>query len=273
MDTNKILSADLLDLIFDDRNKEYGAYELRKTYQNRITKSLVFTGVFVVLTFTGVVLANKLDHKKTSTDLIRSVTLVAIAPDEKEPDPIIEPPKKIEPQEIRTERLTEIKIVADPDVVEPPPTQDDLTIAKIGLEKHDGIIDDGFATPQELGGGKNIIEEKITKDQDIVTIVDLDAKFDGNWQKFLLRNLNPQTPINNNAPQGNYTVWIQFVVDVDGNVSDIKALTNLGYGLEQEAVRVLRKATKWEPAIQNGRPVKAYRKQAITFQVRIAACL
>ena len=60
---------------------------------------------------------------------------------------------------------------------------------------------------------------------------------------------------------------IQFVVDVEGNVSDIKPLTNHGYGLEQEAVRVLKKAAKWEPAIQNGVKVKAYRKQVITFQV------
>ena len=56
-------------------------------------------------------------------------------------------------------------------------------------------------------------------------------------------------------------------MDIDGTVSDIKALTNLGYGLEQEAIRVLKKAAKWKPAIQDGRQVKAYRKQAITFQV------
>ena len=64
MDTNKILSADLLDLVFDNRNKDYGAYELRKTYQSRITKALVFTGLFVVITFTGVVMANKLKPKE-----------------------------------------------------------------------------------------------------------------------------------------------------------------------------------------------------------------
>ena len=57
------------------------------------------------------------------------------------------------------------------------------------------------------------------------------------------------------------------MVDTNGTVSDIKPLTNLGYGMEQEAVRVLKKATKWEPAIQNGRKVKAYRRQKITFQV------
>ena len=63
MDTNKILSADLLDLVFDNRNKEYGAYDLRKTYHTRIAKSLIFTGVFTSLIFAGVVFANK-ERKK-----------------------------------------------------------------------------------------------------------------------------------------------------------------------------------------------------------------
>jgi len=267
MDTNKILSADLLDLIFDDRNKDYGAYELRKTYHTRITKSLVFTGVFITLIFTGVVLANKMEPKKNPNDLIKTVTLVAIDPDEKKPEPIPEPLKKPDPVQLQTEQLTQIKVVEDKEVVEPPPTQDDLAIAKIDVAKHDGVIDAGIVTPQNLDN-KNIIEEKTTKEPEgPLEFVEIDAKFDGNWEKFLLRNLNAQTPVDNDAPVGNYKVLIQFVVDIDGTVSDIKPLTNFGYGLEQEAIRVLKKAKKWDPAIQNGRQVKAYRIQAITFQV------
>ena len=267
MDTNKILSADFLDLLFDNRNKEYGAYELRKTYQSRITKSLIFTGIFVGLTFTGVVLATKLEPKQKSLFVIRDLTIEDIKPDVKEPEPIPEPPRRIEPIQVQTERLTQFDIVDDKDVEEPPPTQDDLVNAKIDVLQADGAIDEGIASLQNLDEGKDIIEDKITKEPEIFTRVEIDAKFDGNWEKFLLRNLNPQTPVDNDAPAGNYRVVVRFVVDVDGTVSDIKALSNLGYGLEQEAIRVLKKATKWEPAIQNGRKVKAYRQQSITFQV------
>jgi protein TonB len=57
-------------------------------------------------------------------------------------------------------------------------------------------------------------------------------------------------------------------VDKEGNVSDITPLTNQGYGMEEEAMRVLRlAANKWEPAIQNGYKAKAYHKQMITFEV------
>ena len=268
MDTNKILSADLLDLIFDDRNKDYGAYELRKTYHTRITKSLVFTGVFITLIFTGVVLANKLSPKDASTFFIHDeVTLASLPPEEKEPESLPEIPKKQEPVQVQTERLTQIEVVDDKEVVEPPPTQDELAIAKIDIATNEGVLYDGIVAPQNLDEGKNIIEVKAPTEPPIFTKVEIDAKFDGNWEKFLLRNLNAQTPVDNDAPVGVYKVLIQFVVDVDGTVSDLKPLTNLGYGLEQEAIRVLKKAKNWEPAIQNGRQVKAYRIQAITFQV------
>ncbi|HKO82515.1 MAG TPA: energy transducer TonB [Chitinophagaceae bacterium] len=265
MDTNKILSADLLDLIFDDRNKEYGAYDLRRNYHIRITKSLVFTGVFITLVFTGVVLANKLEPKRNPTDSIKAVTLIAIEPEK--PEQISEPLKKPEPIQVQTEKLTNITITKDEDVEDTPPEQTDLIDSEIGLTKTDGAIDNGLSVPSNLDEGKDIIENKIAKESTEFLPIEIEAKFDGDWIKFLFKNLNPQVPIDNGAPAGNYIVVLQFVVDVDGTVSDIKPLTNHGYGLEQEAIRVLRKAKKWEPAIQNGRKVKAYRKQPITFQV------
>ena len=267
MDTNKILSADLLDLIFDNRNKEYGAYDLRKTYHIRITKSLIFTGVFTSLIFAGVVLANK-EKKDTGGAIIHpEVTISNLKPEEVKPKPLPESPRQTEPPQIRTTQLTPIVIRKDDEVIEPPPTQDALTDTKIDIKTSEGVDYTGLVTPQNPDEGKDIIEEKITKDEGPLEVVQVEATFDGNWQKFLLRNLNPQTPIDNDAPAGNYTVLVQFVVDIDGTVSDIKPLTNHGYGLEQEAVRVLKKAAKWKPAIQNGRQVKAYRKQVITFQV------
>ncbi len=269
MDTNKILSADILDLIFDDRNKEYGAYELRKTYHTRVTKSLVFTGAFITLIFTGVALANKLTPNNIPDFFIREeVTIANITPEEKVPDPLPEPPERTEPIPVQRERFTQIEIVADENVVEPPPTLEDLRNAKIDVIKQAGVIDNDLVEIQPFDNSKDLIEEKITKESDSpLEFVEINARFDGNWEKFLLRNLNAQTPVDNNAPAGNYKVLIQFVVDIDGTVSDLKPLTNLGYGLEQEAIRVLKKAKNWEPAIQNGRQVKAYRIQAITFRV------
>ncbi|HRQ52605.1 MAG TPA: energy transducer TonB, partial [Agriterribacter sp.] len=111
------------------------------------------------------------------------------------------------------------------------------------------------------------LKKEPEKNNEPFTSVEIEAEFDGNWIRFLERTLNPNVPVDNNAPAGTYRVLMQFVVDVDGSVSDIKPLSSAGYGMEQEALRVLKKAKKWKPAFQNGIHVKAYRKQLITFIV------
>jgi periplasmic protein TonB len=60
---------------------------------------------------------------------------------------------------------------------------------------------------------------------------------------------------------------VRFIVDKKGNISNVSAETNLGYGMEKEVIRVIKKGPKWIPAIQNGKVVKAYRRQPITFLV------
>jgi hypothetical protein len=100
--------------------------------------------------------------------------------------------------------------------------------------------------------------------------VEIEASFPGGneaWRKFLEKNLNPVVPVNNGAPSGRYTIIVQFIVQLDGSLSGIKALTNLGYGMEKEVVELIKKSGRWEPAMQNGRLVKAYRNQPVTFIV------
>lgn len=100
--------------------------------------------------------------------------------------------------------------------------------------------------------------------------VETEASFPGGetaWRSYLEKNLNPSVPVNKGVKAGTYTVWIQFVVDKNGNVSDIKALSNHGYGMEAEVIRIIRKSPPWKPAMQFGRMVKAYRKQPVTFMI------
>lgn len=100
--------------------------------------------------------------------------------------------------------------------------------------------------------------------------VEIEASFPGGdaiWRRYLERTLDASIPAKNGAPDGTYTVIVQFIVDKSGNISDVRALTNHGYGMETEVVRVIKKGPKWSPAIQDGRQVKAYRKQPVTFMV------
>jgi Gram-negative bacterial TonB protein C-terminal len=111
-----------------------------------------------------------------------------------------------------------------------------------------------------------------TQDLRIFEKVEIEAAFPGGddaWRRFLEQNLNAIVPVDNGAPPGNYTVIIQFVVDKEGKLSDIKALTQHGYGMEAELIRLLKKSPHWNPARQDGRFVKAYRKQPVTFSVTV----
>lgn len=266
MQTNQILSASLIDIVFDGRNKEYGAYDLRKTYSKRISKTLFIIGIILGLAIGGVVLANSGKKSPSRYKVTDGVVITELTQKPPEKQPEQEKPK---PQQVKTEIFVDPKVTEDDKVDKPPPTQEDLDKAAIGTEKKDGVDDDGTIDPGPNNGdtGPGIIEQKKPDPDEIVTFVEVEAKYPGNWKAFLEKNLDPDTPIDHNAPYGRYSVVIQFVVDREGNVSDIQALTNHGYGMEEEAIRVLKKAAKWEPAIQNGIKVKAYRKQVIVFVV------
>jgi hypothetical protein len=87
------------------------------------------------------------------------------------------------------------------------------------------------------------------------------------WRKFLERNLRADVPIEFGAPAGLYEVSVRFTVNVDGNVSSVETLTNLGYGMEAEVIRLISKS-KWSPGLSGGKPVKCYMTQSIVFIIK-----
>lgn len=87
------------------------------------------------------------------------------------------------------------------------------------------------------------------------------------WRIFTQKNIKADVPVVNGAPPGNYAAIISFDVDMDGTLSNIKAEKDPGYGMGEEAIRLLKSSPKWEPAIVNGKPVKASTKQAVSFSI------
>lgn len=113
-------------------------------------------------------------------------------------------------------------------------------------------------------------QETINIKDSIYTKIEIEAWFPGGneaWKTFLKKHLKANVPAKNKAPFGTYAVIVEFVVDKNGFVSNITPETNFGYGMENEVIRVLKKGPKWMPAIQNGIPIQAYRRQSITFIV------
>jgi len=114
------------------------------------------------------------------------------------------------------------------------------------------------------------LSDSVVIDGKVFTKVEVEAGFPGGeagWISFLKKNLNANVPVDNDSPSGKYTVVIKFAISPDGSLSDIAAETDFGYGLEKEVIRLIQKSGKWNPAIQDGKPIKAYRKQPVTFVV------
>ncbi len=274
MDINKILSADILDILFDGRNKEYGAYDLRKTYSKRITYALVGTFVVCLLMLGGSIIANS--SKKSKTDIVIAEVNLENIKDEKKPEPPPPPPPpKQEPPKVEITKFTPPKIVKDEEVKpdEEIKEVEKLEDTKIGTINQEGAKDEGVVAPPVEKGTGVVEAPKVEEDYDkVFTVVQIAAEFPGGlpaWSKYLERNLNRDLPVENGAPPGKYTVVVSFIVSKTGDISEVTADNDPGYGTKAEAIRVITKGPKWKPAVQNGRNVIYRHKQSITIQVSV----
>lgn len=276
MEINKILNADILDIIFEGRNKDYGAYELRKTYGRRMLMALAATVALLILLFVAFKVANKISESDSKEMVVQDVQLEEIKQDEKknEPPPPPPPPKP-EPPKVEMAKFTPPKIVKDNEVKEDekPPEVEKLEDTKIGSINQEGIKDEGIVAPPVSDAGKGVVEapkkDETNYDQ-IFTKVEIESAYPGGpgaWSRYLNKNL-PQYytgDVVEREIQGR--VVVQFIVDKDGNVSDVQGVEG-PKELWAIAEKVIKASGKWTPAVQNGRQVKSYKKQPITFQLQ-----
>lgn len=277
MEKSTILTADVLDILFEGRNKEYGAYELRKTYNKRLMVSVTVMLSSICLMSMGFAFAGKKSSSSEDVFEKNDVVLSSVeTPDKPVEPPLPQPPAPklpAPPVELKTIRHVAINIVPDNEVpeTEKPAEITDLDNAKIGtFTNNGGKEDDGtvIAPPGEMGGtGLVEIKKEAEEGDGIFTKVEIESLYPGGmsaWQRFLNRNLRyPQEAIDQNV-EGFVTV--QFIVDKEGNVSEVEAISG-PVELRAEAVRVIKKSGKWTPAIQNGNPVKSYKNQPIGFRL------
>ena len=92
MEINKILSADVLDIIFDGKNKMYGAYELRKTYNKRLTRSIVITLALVLFAFLGTVLSSVMEKNANEQIEVLDTQMADVKKNDAPPPPPPPPP-------------------------------------------------------------------------------------------------------------------------------------------------------------------------------------
>lgn len=274
MEANKILHASFLDILFDGRSKEYGAYELRKTYNIRLSKALGGMVAAVVLCFGLYLLSSREDGAKRLVMMVQDVQLEDLK-EKKKNEPPPPPPAQLPPAKVEITRFTPPRIVRDNEVKEEekPPDQAKLEDSKIGSINQEGVKDEGIVQGPGSDAGKGVVEAPraaATEDYDKTFMkVEIESEYPGGraaWQRFLNKNLRFPDAALNEQIQG--TVLVQFIVDKDGNVSDVRAISGPDEGgLREEAIHVIEKSGKWNPGVQNGRQVKSYKNQPIIFML------
>lgn len=273
MEINKILSADILDIIFDGKNKAYGAYQLRKTYNKTLTKALIITGSILLLVFIGSVFANFINKNSGKKDFtVVDTQMAEVKKDEPPPPPPPPPPPTPPPPpEINQVKFTPPKIVKDEEVKEDEKIEEIKEDQVISTKTVESDNKTQIVQAPVEDKGTQVVEVKKDDDENkIFTKVEVEAAFPGGeaaWRNYLQKNLDANVPVDNGASEGKYTVIVKFVVSRDGSLSDVTCENDPGSGMCQEAVRVIKKTKNWTPAIQNGRNVNAYRRQPITFVV------
>ena len=270
MEVNKILSADFLDILFDQRNKEYGAYELRKNYERRLTIALMVTAGVALLIFITAIISRSVGENAKNKVKVQDVTLADIKTEEPvkiEPPP--PPPPKQEPPKIEITKFTPPKIVEDEKFEEKNEVKEQEEITNVGKIDQEGIKDPEIVNPPKVEEETKVVEAPKEDPNQVFTKVEVEAQFpggEGKWNQYVQRAVEKN--IDDLVDDGQAgTCEVQFIVDREGNVSNVEALTMKGSVLARIATDAIRKGPKWIPAIQNGRQVKAWRRQKITFRL------
>ena len=262
MEANQILQTRLLDILFEGKNKLYGAYDLRKTYNQRITKALFSTMIIMLTLITVFIISKKFEKPVEKIMTFASDNILKKIETEK-PKPI---PKLPTPVHLATVPYTHPVIVKK--IVEPPPDIHQIEAAIIGVKKVDGPKPGiGIVNPPMEITGSHVIAKPVKKeDENTFTPVEIEAKFPGGdeaWQKYIQRAILRELDEFSETDYG--TCIVKFIVDINGNVSNVEATNLKGSKLAEIAISTIRKGPKWIPAMQNGRYVSAYRLQPVTL--------
>jgi periplasmic protein TonB len=271
MKTELILKSDILDIVFENRNKAYGAYDLRKFYDNRLKKSL---GVMVLMVVVFSAFAFIPDKKIAKADIIFETTLAKIPVAEKKEAIKENKEKPAEKQQPVSTKKAPSNVV----ITEHPDPKDSLqiikdndNIGKVNLTVpgggDPGII---IPTPSDGFGGTGTSPEPPAPAVDVNTVretAEIMPSYPGGIEalkRFLQRNLtNPR-----DMEAGEMiSVRMKFVVGYDGKLKGFETVQDGGEEFNKEVIRVLKKMPNWVPGKSNGQNVSVYYTIPVKFVV------
>ncbi len=262
MEAKEIQNASLDDMVFEGRNKSYGAYILRQIYNKHVTiSSVAASALFILFIATPYLIALSRSGVTEKKIDLSEVNLEQAPPqDPKEPPPpVVEPPPPLKatiqftaPEPVEDNQVHENRVV----------TQDDLKDLDISNKTEEGDVN---------GVDRSLLDESNkgpveVEDNSVQTYVEQMPEFPGGEEalaKYLHDHINYPAMALENDIQGK--VIVNFVVGKDGSISDVKLSKKLGFGCDEEAIRVVSAMPKWKPGKQNGREVRVFYVVTVKF--------
>ena len=266
MEPIAMLQADPLDLLFENRNKSYGAYTLRKYYPQRLMIAMGITFSLVVLTVVCYLFFHT-SPVMTREYFIPETNIEPLVYPVKE-KPSLPPARPFVSKPPAAIQYATPLIVADRDLPESMPTLENLHAAVIGSQTIEGANDN--AEMQNNGEGKSQkagqVVEPVENSPEVLDRAEIMPEFPGGTEalkRFLLKNL--RMPENNLDPGTEVHVTARFVVGADGKVRDIEIVQAAETVFNAEVKRVISKMPDWKPGSQNHRNVAVYYNLPVSF--------
>ena len=272
-----LISSDWVDLVFEGRNKAYGAYRLRKSTTKRNILAMVTVVLLLIVAFIILTVKNFVDEQRAKV----AMTQVAELTNYKQPEKKAEVKQKkveVEPERVVERVKSSIKftapVIKKDEEVKPDEelkTQDELMSTKTAIGTFDVKGNDD--ANGEILKAKEVIAEpeppKHEEENKVFDIVEQQPLFPGGpaaLMKYLSENTKYPVVAQENGVQGRVTV--QFVVEKDGSISDVHVLRGVDPSLDKEAVRVVKSMPRWTPGKQNGITVRVNYRVPVLFRLQ-----
>ncbi|WP_245326332.1 energy transducer TonB [Hymenobacter wooponensis] len=276
MDNTQLAKASLDDIVFEGRNKAYGAYVIRRVYGKHVTRAVLLAVAFFAIMIAFPLLARMMKKEEVVKDdamlkvneLMEAPPLDATKPPPPPPPPPDAPPPP--PPKLSTVKFTPPVVKKDEEVkkVEEIPDQEDLKEKTVATETVKGNTDN----PADLAGlepgeGTKAVEEVVESKP--YTYVEQMPVFPGGTEALLAyigKNIKYPAMALRNQVEGR--VFIKFVVGADGSVTNAEVQKGIGAGCDEESLRVIKNLPKFTPGKQNGRAVPVYYTVPVTFAIK-----
>jgi protein TonB len=273
-----------VDMVFEKKNKEYGAYQLRKGTSSRNIRSIII--LVIAAGLVGGFLAYKVHADKVAEEQRAYMEALELSKlqeqakkeqkkEEKKIQPKVEPKKEI--PEVRESQKFTAPVIK----------KDELVKEENQVKQMDALKKDVAVSNQDQEGTKdrtveavrndiavNVPPPPVEKKEEVKQVVENKVfdiaeqmpSFKGNVNQWLASNLSYPAVAAENGVQGR--VIVQFVVEKDGSVSNVQVVRSVDPALDREAVRVVKSMPRWNPGMNNGQPARVKYTLPVTLKLQ-----